>query len=222
MSHIPWISLISLGLKLRDGRQERRGQTTFVRFENQNQEGQLAPPLVEVNDPQNPVFCLCLGLQSTIKTLGYAQLVLLVLGTLIAGVATALLTTADHPWYNISVIGAAFVMLLWVAGLFIAAALVLVKGVRERRRGFLRIWLVLNISGLVTSIILHSIAATAVLQTDYYSQHALYGMIIQSLVCHVSWCCFVMLVGKLDRLLREGEKDHEITLQGRDHGEAAG
>lgn len=133
----------------------------------------MAPAPVEVNDPQNPAICNCLGLQSAIKTFGYVQLVLLVLGTLTAGVGTALLTTADHPWYSISVV--ACVVLLWVAGLFIAAALGLVKGVRERRRGFLRIWLVLNISGLVTSIIVHSIAATAVIKLS--TIHSIHCMV---------------------------------------------
>jgi len=209
MSHIPWGSLFWLGRKLGNARQERRGKihTSSVRFDNAGRAGPQDVPPREVEDLQNPVFCSCFGLQSTIKTLGYIQLILIVFGTLIAGVATALLTTGDHPqaWYFIAVT-CGFVVQLWLAGLFSAAALLHVKGVKERKRGYLRVWLLLNISGLLTSIIVHLVAALQILQGDYFTNHAHYGMLFQALVFHVSWGAFALLVRKMEKLQRDGEE----------------
>lgn len=204
-----------IGRAIRDAKPERRGQTTFVRFENQDQVGQLAQSPVEVEDPQNPTCCSCFGLKSTIKTFCYVQIVLLVLGVLSAGLAIVLLTTGDgiHPWYHLPVAGAAYVVLLWVSGLYITAAVLLVRGVNRANRGLLRVWMWLNISGLVTSIILHSLAATVVFQAEYYSHHAILGMMIQTLVCHVIWVGFVVLVGKLNRLMKDGDACQTRTEQ---------
>eukprot|EP00092_Neocalanus_flemingeri_P005501 GFUD01005931.1.p1 GENE.GFUD01005931.1~~GFUD01005931.1.p1 ORF type:complete len:302 (+),score=59.33 GFUD01005931.1:88-906(+) len=226
-----------MGRAIRDAKQERRpgsfntAQTTFVRFENQNQEftGETITPVqltaIEVDDPQNPTFCSCFGLKSTIRTLAYIQ-ILLTGAFLTTCLVMITSTTSDYidsrdpqlvhsSWYDTpywyysywSVAAAACVVLLWVSGLFIVAACLLVTGVKWGKQGDLDIWLGLNISGLVTSTVIHSLAVTVLFLNEDnspYSRYAIPGM-LYTLTWHAVWTGFAVLVVRLRNLVKDKE-----------------
>ena len=160
MSHFAGHVLGSLIAKaIRDSKPERRvSSTTFVRFGNQDQEaGYVGPEKVsplEVEDPLNPICCSCFGLKSTIRTLGYVQLVLASLGfaallyMISNHVDSELSSSINHSFYYWPALAGGYAVLLWVSWLYIIAAVLLVQGVKWGKKGYLDLWMVLNISGL--------------------------------------------------------------------------